>query len=107
MELGDVGFSLFTYSDALAGFLNANGVTAEQMNNGTVDAALLDKARAYAIQEAQKATYRDKNQFSDMVSGIGFKYFDNNSVKKVVNAAIQGTIPFRRSLQTSLLSTAP
>jgi hypothetical protein len=97
MEYGDIGFSLFTYSDTLAGYLNANGVTAEQMNSGTVDPELLDKARSYAVKEAQKATYRDKNAFSGMIQGIGFKNAQGNKAKQAANVAIQGTIPFRRT----------
>lgn len=96
MEYGDLGFSLFNYSDALAGYLAANKVSVDQMQNGTVDADLMDKARTYAIGEAQKATFRDRNIISDTLSGIGFKHPDNTA-KRVVNAAIQGAAPFLRT----------
>ena len=58
---------------ALPRFLKANGVTAEQFRSGSVDPDLLERARTHAIQEAQEATFRDDNAFSDMVSSIGFK----------------------------------
>lgn len=96
MEEGDVFFSRFTYADALAGFLSARGATAQQLKNGTVDPHLLDMARAYAIREAQKATYRDNNQFSDMVSSIGFKNADTTA-KRAANVALQGSIPFKKT----------
>lgn len=56
-----------TYAGALAGYLNANGVTAEQLRAGTADSKVLNAARNYAGQEAQRATFNDKNQFSDTV----------------------------------------
>lgn len=63
----DMVFKRVTYADALSGYLAANGVTAEQMKSGAVDSALLSAARDYAGQEALKATYNDRNAFSDMV----------------------------------------
>lgn len=96
MEEGDVFFSRFTYADALAGFLSARGVNAEQLKNGTVDSNLLDTARAYAIREAQRGTYRDSNQFSDMIANIGFRNADTTA-KKAANMVLQGTLPFRRT----------
>ena len=56
-----------TYAGALSGYLNANGVTAEQLRAGTADPKVLNAARDYAGQEAQRATFNDKNQFSDAV----------------------------------------
>ena len=63
----DMAFKRVTYADALAGYLNANGVTAEQMKAGTVDPALLSAARDYAGREALKATFNDRNAVSDRV----------------------------------------
>lgn len=57
-----------TYADALAGYLKANGVTAEQMTDGSADADVLTKGREYAAQEAMKATFNDKNAVSDAVT---------------------------------------
>jgi hypothetical protein len=96
MEIGDVGFNLFTYADALAGYLNANGVTVEQMRNGTVNQEVLDAGRAYAIKEAQKATYRDHNAFSDAIQNMRFKNADTG-VKKAINTMSEGVLPFRRT----------
>lgn len=63
----DVVFKRITYAGALSGYLNANGVTAEQFKAGNVDSNLLSAARDYAGQEALKATYNDRNAFSDRV----------------------------------------
>ena len=96
MENGDVVFSKFTYADSLAGYLKARGVTAEQFESGTVDESLLDEARAYAISEAQKATFRDSNQVSEAVSSIGFRTEDTTA-KKLINATLKGVLPFRKT----------
>ena len=67
LELEDVVFKRVTYADALAKFLQANGATAQQLSSGQIDTNLLDRARAYAGQQALKATYQDRNAVSDKV----------------------------------------
>ena len=96
METGDVLFSKSAYADALSRYLKANGVTAEQFTSGAVDQALLSRARDHAVREAQEATFRDNNAFSDMVSGIGFRNA-NTIPKKAANMALQGVLPFRKT----------
>jgi hypothetical protein len=93
MEHGDVVFSRATYADALSGYLKANGATAEQLTNGTVDATLLDKARVYAIKEAQEATFRDTNAFSSFVSRIG----RTQNTPKWARILSEGIMPFRKT----------
>lgn len=66
----DAIFKRITYADSLAGYLSANGVTAEQMKSGTVDPALMSAARDYAGQEALRATFNDKNAFSNRIVQI-------------------------------------
>ncbi len=67
LSMEDATAKRVTYAGALAGYLNANGVTAEQLRAGTADPKVLNAARNYAGQEAQRATFNDKNQFSDTV----------------------------------------
>ena len=55
------------YRRALGGWMMANGYTAEQLAN---DPALLAKGREYAIEEAQKATYRDFNALAQQFNQI-------------------------------------
>ena len=94
MEQGDVIFSRTTYADALAGYLKAHGMNdAEALRNGTVDPVLLDDARMYAIQEAQEATFRDSNPFSDWVSKAGRR----SGTPKAVRVMAEGTMPFRKT----------
>lgn len=96
METGDLFFLKRVYADSMARYLKAKGVTAEQFVGGKVDQNLLDEARTYSIKEAQEATFRDRNQFSDMIADIGFRD-ENNKYKRAANAAIHGTLPFRRT----------
>lgn len=65
LEVEDAIFKRITYADSLAGYLQANGVTAQQLSDGTVNQELLDRARDYASKEALKATYQDRNVISD------------------------------------------
>lgn len=92
LELEDMWFSQPHYAAALAGYMKANGLTVQQLKNGRGIA----EARAYAVLEAQKATYRDMNQFSEFVSGIG-KYRGKNSAKKAASLAAEGILPFRQT----------
>lgn len=95
MDVEDTWFSKPAYAWALAGYLKANGVDAQALNDGTVDARLMDQARAYAIREAQRATYRDSNAFSEFVSGLRRK--GNSPVDRAVNVLMEGVLPFRKT----------
>ena len=87
LEFEDTIFKQITYADALAGYLQANGVTAEQMQNNTVDANLMARARDYAGQEALRATYQDRNKVSDKVV----------QVANVLGPAGEAILPFKRT----------
>ena len=97
LELEDGWFAKPHYANAMAQYCAANKITAEQLETGKgLDQAALDKARAYAIKEAQKATYRDFNDFSDFISSVG-RYSGDNKVKKVFSSAVEGVLPFRKT----------
>ena len=87
LEFEDTIFKQITYADALAGYLQANGVTAEQMQNNTVDANLMARARDYAGQEALRATYQDRNVVSNKVV----------QVANVLGPAGEAILPFKRT----------
>lgn len=55
------------YRRALGGWMQANGYTAEQLQNNP---ELLEQGREYAALEAQKATYRDFNQFAATLNNV-------------------------------------
>lgn len=87
LEAEDAIFKRITYADALAGYLQSNGVTAEQMRNNTVDAQILSRARDYAGREALKATYQDRNMVSNKVVQIA----------RALGPAGEAVLPFKRT----------
>lgn len=93
LEQEDIWFSKPHYAYALAQYCKANGITAEQIRNGKN----LDAARDYAVKEAQKATYRDTNAFSEAVSRIGRSHANDNAVTKGINVLAEGLLPFRKT----------
>ena len=96
----DTWFSGTAYATALAGYLKAHGITADQIQKGTIAQDQLDRARAYAIVEAAKATYRDTNEFSAFISKIGKHKTDSKSlsfVDKTAGVLIEGVLPFRKT----------
>lgn len=96
MTQGDVIFTRHTYARALAGYLKSHGVTAEQFSSEAWRAqntAFVDKARMYAIQEAQEATFRDNNVVSDWVSGLG----RGKKTPRPVRVLAEGLAPFRKT----------
>lgn len=90
LDVEDAWFSTPAYAGALAGYLKANHVTLE-----TASPSLLDDARAYAVREAQRATYRDSNALSDFVAGL--RYRGKNPVGRGANLLMEGVLPFRRT----------
>ena len=91
LDKEDVWFAQPHYATALAGYLKANGISAVEFTNGSISEEILSQARNYAVKEAQKATFRDINAFSKMVSKIG------KSDNKVVNAAASAVLPFKKT----------
>lgn len=94
MDTTDVWFNKPQYVLAMAQYCAANGISAEQIRSGKG----LDKARAYAINEAQKATYRDTNDFSQMVSSLGKGWLKSeNKWKRGIATLGEGVLPFRKT----------
>lgn len=94
----DMVFKQMTYASSLAGYLTANGVTAEQFTSGNVDQALLLRARDYAVSEAMRATYNDHNAVSDAVASLGNQWKRSNSfaIRAIANTG-EGVLPYRRT----------
>lgn len=90
---GDMIFLKRHYARALAGYLKANGVDVAAFSEGNVDAELLDRARSYALKEAQDATFRDNNTFSNWVSRLGRQ----QDTPKPVRVIAEGVAPFRKT----------
>ena len=91
LDKEDVWFAQPHYATALAGYLKANGISAVEFTNGSMSETAMNEARNYAVKEAQKATFRDINAISKMVSKLG------KSDNKVVNAAVSAVLPFKKT----------
>lgn len=86
MDKGDEIFSKHHYARALAGYLYANHLDYDKITRNTPQAQeVLNKARTYAILEAQKATFRDANQFASFINKA-----KRNLLKKAQTAETKG-----------------
>lgn len=96
LDWGDALFNKPAYIESLAQTMKARGITAEEARGGA-KADLMQSAREYAAREAAKATYRDFNTFSDMVSRLNrLKQSDNRGVR-IAGHAADAVLPFRRT----------
>ena len=83
---GDEAFGKSAFTHAMAGYLQANGVrTAADLQNA--DAGLLDKAMAYAVKEAQEATFHDNSALANVLGKL----------KKDTGIIGEGMMPFTKT----------
>lgn len=95
LDYEDVIFNRVAYVDSFAQALQAKGVTAAEAHAGT-RAADVEAARAYAIEEAQKATYRNTTALSEALSQFG-RYEGDNPVKRAGSFVADALFPFRKT----------
>ncbi len=93
MEAEDRFFKSITYARSLASFLKARGYSETDIRGGLVPAGALEEGRTLAIQEAQKATFNDRNAFSDTVAKLGRGVDKIPVIGKIVS---KGALPFLR-----------
>jgi hypothetical protein len=87
LEAEDWFFLKGHYRRALGGWMVANGYTVEQVQN---DAGLLNKGRAYAIDEAKKATYRDFSKVASILNDVSRK-------GGVAGFLVDAALPFKKT----------
>lgn len=95
LDYEDMIFNRAAYVDSFAQALQAKGVTAAEAHAGT-RAADVEAARAYAIEEAQKATYRNTTALSEALSQFG-RYEGDNPVKRAGSFVADALFPFRKT----------
>lgn len=95
LDYEDVIFNRAAYVDSFAQALQAKGVTAAEAHAGT-RAADVEAARAYAIEEAQRATYRNTTALSKALSKMG-RYEGDNQVLRAASFAADAFLPFRKT----------
>ena len=95
-KFGDAAFLKKHYANALGGYLQAQGITAEQWNDAQWQADNAEKvteARDFAIKQAQEKTFRDSNALSDFVS----TFARGKNTPAWAKAIFEGLLPFRRT----------
>lgn len=95
LDYEDVIFNRAAYVDSFAQALQAKGVTAAEAHAGT-RAADVEAARAYAIEEAQRATYRNTTALSEALSKMG-RYQGDNQILRAASFAADAFLPFRKT----------
>ena len=85
LETEDWWFLRAHYQDALAQYITANNLDTDNM-----DGTALARARKYAVNEAQKATYRDANAVSTWLS-------QGTKTGKAVGFIMEGMLPFKKT----------
>lgn len=79
---GDEAFGRLAFSRSLAGFLKANGVTETDFSK--VDKDLMDRGIAYAVKQAQEATFHDNNTITRALG----------KMKRSTGVVGEGVVPF-------------
>lgn len=97
LDEGDVLFSRPAYVGALARYLKANNITAQEYANMLPGDTRKQEAQAHAIKEAQKATYRDTNAFSEAISRISKWRYDDNKAVRGLGYLAEGVLPFKKT----------
>ena len=96
LDYEDVIFNRAAYVDSFAQALQAKGVTAAEAHAGT-RAADVEAARAYAIEEAQRATYRNTTALSEALSKRGRYDASDNIVERGISFVTDALLPFRKT----------
>lgn len=99
LDLEDYSALKSKYSTALARFLKANGAD-ERIFSATDDAskALLDKGRAYAIDQAKQATFHEYSKMAEALTQFSQKLQKSDRLRdKVGGYALEGLVPFKKT----------
>lgn len=91
LEMEDRAFLKFHYTRALTQFITANKIDITSLNENEVEGfKKLSAAREYAINEAQKATYRDASQLANALNKL-------SRTNKVTNLLVEALVPFKKT----------
>lgn len=108
LEAEDVFFKRQKYADALTRYLKANGADESVLLNDITDPAtldLLDRARKFAAERAEEATFQQKNSLADSLSRFSkearnIDWSDakaGQKAKKLAGLFLDATIPFKKT----------
>lgn len=93
LEAEDGLFLKQNYVRSMVQYLQANKIDLDTFNpdGSQRDAAILQRARDYAIKEAQKATYRDFSRAAQAISNA------SRNAGGAANILIEGVLPFKKT----------
>jgi hypothetical protein len=94
LDAEDTWFMKFAYDSSLAQYMKANKITPDKMVGET-----LENARKYAMNEALKATYRDFNALSNLISRgkAAASSGKHGLLGRIGGIALEGAIPFTKT----------
>lgn len=95
MEGTDMWLKQWEYAYSLASFLKARGYSSTDIQEGKVPDIVLQEGRQLAVKEALKATFNDRNKFSDAISKLRVK--GSGGWSKALNAMAKGLLPYTRT----------
>ena len=91
LEAEDRVFLKYHYKNALISYLQANKVDIDTVTENNPEGfEVLERARNYAIKEAQKATYRDASAFSNGLNALSRQ-------SNVAKYALDALLPFKKT----------
>ena len=99
LDLEDYSALKRKYSKSLARFLKANGAD-ESIFKATDDASkeLLDKGRAYAIDQAKQATFHEYSQLANALNTLSKNLRESDNLgTKAAGVAVEGLVPFKKT----------
>lgn len=97
LDREDMWFSQPAYAEALAEYLKANDISTSDFLSETFDAERKQAAQEFAIREAQQATYRDMNAFSEFVTRAGRLRRSENKTDRAIGYLVEGVLPFKKT----------
>lgn len=97
LDREDMWFSQPAYAEALAEYLKANDISTSDFLSETFDAERKQAAQEFAIREAQQATYRDMNSFSEFVTRAGRLQRSENKTDRAIGYLVEGVLPFKKT----------
>ena len=95
LEAEDWWFLKSAYQDSLAQLISARKIDVNFLKSGTKEANdLLNKIRAYAINEAKEATFRQASELGNAINRAKRNLSKGKIGSKAVGVLLEGTLPF-------------
>jgi len=98
LDIEDYNALKSKYSRALARYIKANGVD-ESVFDAADDMSLafMEKARAYAIDQAKQATFHEYSRLADALTQFSSNQRQGNIGNKAVGMVVEGLVPFKKT----------